>query len=205
MAADLPEREHPDRVRWNRRYREREERDRHRRPSRWLTAHRRLLDQLPKGSALDLACGTGRNSLYLARLGFEVEAVDISDVAVRRLGDLAARRKLPIRARVMNLETAGLPRGRYRVIVNINYLERKLFPAIQAALRPGGLLFFVSFLKGPSAPLRGKINPAYLLDPGELRRAFAGLEILEYREGLAEAPAPPGKPESAFLLARKNT
>lgn len=204
MAADLPDREHPDRVRWNRRYREREERDRARPPSRWLTSHRRLLLKLPKGPAFDLACGTGRNSLYLARLGFKVEAVDISDVAVDRLRTRAARRKLPIRARVLNLENAGLPRGRYRVIVNVNYLERKLFPAIQAALRPGGLLFFVSFLKGPSAPLRGRLNPDYLLDPGELLRAFPALEILEYREGTAEAPAPPGKPRSAFLLARKN-
>jgi tellurite methyltransferase len=203
VTAGRPEKDHPDRLRWNRRYRDNPARDSDLQPSRWLVSHRRLLVEQPKGPALDLACGRGRNSRYLARLGFEVDAVDISDVEIERLKERAARWRLPIHPRVQNLESGVLPRDRYRVIVNINYLERRIFPAIVEALLPGGLLFFVSFLQGPSAPLRGKINPAYLLDPGELPRAFSALEILDYREGNAEEPAPPGRPEAAFLAARK--
>lgn len=203
MTAARPEKVHPDRIRWNRRYRENPARDSSLKPFRWLVSHRRLLLAQPKGPALDLACGRGRNSRYLARLGFEVEAVDISDVAVERLKERSGRWGLPIRPRVLNLEDAELPRDRYRVIVNINYLERRIFPAIVAALLPGGLLFFSTFLKGPSAPPRGKLKPAYLLDPGELPRAFSALEILDYREGPAESPGHPGTPRSAYLTARK--
>lgn len=196
------EKDHPDRIRWNKRYREKAVRDSGLDPSRWLVSHRQLLLEQPKGPALDLACGSGRNSRYLAQLGFEVEAIDISDVAVERLELRVAEWNLPIHPRVLNLETGNLPRNHYRVVVNINYLERRIFPAIVEALLPGGLLFFTTFLKGSPPPRGGKINPAYLLDPGELRRAFSALQILDYREGEGEAPGPPGKPKAAFLTAR---
>jgi len=203
MLPGRPEKDHPDRLRWNRRYRDNPARDSDLQPSRWLVSHRRLLLEQPKGPALDLACGRGRNSRYLARLGFEVEAVDISDVAIERLKERAARWELPIHPRVLNLESGALPRDRYRVIVNFNYLERRIFPAIVEALLPGGLLFFATFLKGPGAPPRGRLNPAYLLDPGELPRSFSALEILDYREGPAESTGHSGFPRSAYLAARQ--
>lgn len=201
--AGRRETDHPDRIRWNRRYRERPGRDCDLQPSRWLIAHRRLLLEQPKGPALDLACGRGRNSRYLAELGFSVDAVDISDVAIDRLTRRAAHWKLPIHPRVLNLERWILPRNRYQVIVNINYLERKIFPAIVEALLPGGLLFFATYLKGPTAPIRGRLRPAYLLDPGELFRAFPALEIIDYREDPGESPGHPGTPPGACLAARK--
>ncbi len=103
--------------------------------------------QQPRGFALDLACGNGRNARYLAGLGFEVEAFDISDVVIDWLQQRTKEWKLPIQPRSMDLATASLPREKYRVIANFFYLERALFVTIKEALVPGGLLFFETFTK----------------------------------------------------------
>src|ERR1041385_1664756 len=85
---------------------------------------------LPPGSALDLASGPGRNSLYLARLGWHVTAVDSSVAAIRLLRDRA--RGLPVDARVADLEAGGfaIAPGAYDLICDFLYLQRDLFPSI---------------------------------------------------------------------------
>src|SRR5437763_2642105 len=65
-------------------------------PAPWLVEHQELIEKEPRGRALDIACGGGRNALFLAELGFEVDALDISDVAIERVRRLAAGRGLPI-------------------------------------------------------------------------------------------------------------
>ena len=180
-----------DRTRWNARYRERQL---DLTPAASLVA---LTDRLkpvgPATRALDLACGTGRNALYLAELGYEVEAWDLSEVALNQLRAeierrAAAGRRLSIVVRQVDLDRAALlrqpellPVSRFDLIVDYYYLERALFRAIARALRPGGLLVFETVLDVEAG--RARIaNPDHRLARGELGAAFPGLETLEYVE-----------------------
>jgi SAM-dependent methyltransferase len=151
-------------------------------PSRWLVSHRA---QLPaSGDALDLACGRGRNAVWLAQQGFQTTAIDRNAAAIADLQARAEREALPLRAVVMDLEGAPPALGErcYDVIVAVHYLHRPLFPSILAALRPGGTLVYETFITAQAA--RGRpTNPAFLLEPGELRRLVAPLEIRDWREG----------------------
>lgn len=141
-------------------------------------------DQLPPGRALDLACGTGRNALYLAALGWEVTAVDSSPVAI------AALRGSGVDARVADLE-----RHEYRIepasfdlICDFYYLQRDLFPEIREGVRPGGMFAGAIHLTG-----------SFALKSGELRQEFAGWKILYY----SEAPNAGRDHASASIIARR--
>jgi tellurite methyltransferase len=148
-------------------------------PVPWLAEQRDVLAlQLP-GRALDVACGGGRNAFFLAELGFEVDALDISDVAVDRVRSIAAARGAPVTAHRVDLANgAAFPRVPYDVVIDFFYLERPLFDAIASALAPRGLLVFQTFLGGR------RVGPDFGLEPDELRHAFTGLglEIVHYDE-----------------------
>ena len=102
---------------------------------------------LAPGSALDLACGPGRNALYLAERGWRVTAVDGSPVAIdlllARAGSLAI--DLAIDARVVDLEAGELdePAEAYDLVLSCYYLQRSLIPLMKSALRRGGLLITI--------------------------------------------------------------
>jgi tellurite methyltransferase len=158
---------------------------------------------LPAGAALDLACGRGRNALFLAERGRHVTAVDWSGAALDVLEERAKALKIPVR-RIQridetkapsragidllqtDLETVALPANRYSVILCVRYLQRSLFPQICRALRPGGMLLFETYTKAQLDFSGGPRDPAHLLNPGELRRAFPELETVFYRELRAE-------------------
>jgi SAM-dependent methyltransferase len=151
-------------------------------PTRWLVDHASLLPST--GDALDLASGNGRNALWLASRGLKTVAIDRNAVALAELQTRAAERGLQIRAEVMDLEVVGatLPAAAFDLIVAVHYLHRPLFPALKAALRPNGILVYETFARAQA--LRGKpTNPAFLLEPGELRALVAPLQILDEREG----------------------
>ncbi len=107
-----------------------------------------------------------------------MEAVDISDVALAAF----AGRHPAIQGVCADLDTFHLAVGRYRLITNLRYLNRRLFPQIIAALQPGGLLLFETFLKSTEKNIGGRIQREYLLDEKELLDAFAPLDILYYEE-----------------------
>lgn len=168
-------------------------------PADWLVEHAALLGR--GGRALDIACGDGRNALYLARLGFEVDAVDISDVAIDALRATAPERAPSVHPRVVDLEREPLPVGEYDVVLNFNYLQRDLFGALERALRPGGWLVFETMGRAHIDELGKRINPIYVLHDNELLRAFPGLRVRRYREGVvARACGPRGV---ASLLAQR--
>lgn len=191
-----------DRERWNRKYRERGPESYGTEPAEWLATHRELLERQPRGPALDVACGNGRNALYLARLGFEVDALDVSDVAIDWLTEQVRREGAAVRPRVCDLTRGPLPRRRYQVVLNFNYLDRGLFPALKDALAPGGLLVFESFTRGQLALSWGPSTLEHTLAPGELRRAFADLEILDEREATLHADVAEKERTVASLVAR---
>jgi SAM-dependent methyltransferase len=159
---------------WNARYRERGTAPGE--PSSWLVRHAGLL----RGThALDLACGTGGNAVFLARRGFTVDALDISEVAVAALAGVPG-----IHARVADLELETLPAARYDVVLDVNYLQRDLFAAIAAALRPGGIAVAETVTRAHVDQLGRAFDRRFLLEPGELRNAFPGLDVLRYEEGV---------------------
>jgi SAM-dependent methyltransferase len=151
-------------------------------PARWVVDHQDLLPL--SGDALDVACGRGRHAFWLAAQGFVVRAVDRSRDAVDEVNAAARRLRLAVRAEVVDLE-AGAPDlgvAAFDVVVATNYLHRPLFPSLLVALRPGGVLVYETFTRAQA--LRGKpTNPAFLLEPGELRRLVEPLTILAWREG----------------------
>ena len=151
-------------------------------PTRWLTAHRHLLPAA--GDALDLACGSGRNAIWLAEQGYQTLAVDRNDAALDGLSQQAARQGLAIRTQAVDLENGEpfLEPDTFDLIVVVHYLHRPLFPRLLHALRPRGVLVYETFTRAQAA--RGKpTNPAFLLEPGELLTLVHPLEILASREG----------------------
>ncbi len=196
---------HPERIRWNKRYSLEGPEAFGRVPSDWLVAHADLLIKEPKGPALDVACGNGRNAFYLAELGFSVDAVDISDEAVTWLAEKVKQHEWSVYPKRMNLESDPLPTSKYQVVVNINYLERSIFSALKDALLPGGLLVFETLTKDQVDILGSQINPHFTLDHNELLKTFSDMRILSYREEIIDAGALVTKKAVASLVARKKT
>lgn len=130
--------------------------------------------------ALDLACGTGRNALWLAEQGWQVTAVDGSAAAIEMLRRRAAERSLPVDSRVADLEKGEFriePAG-WDLIVICYYLQRDLIEAAKQGLKPGGVLVVIVHIAEAGAE-----PTAHQLRPGELARLFDGWEILHSFEG----------------------
>jgi len=160
---------------------------------------RELLPLLPHGPALDLACGTGRHALLLAARHQTVVAVDGSEIALKtlearatatnikvhktaNLNDAAPLKASGIHLVHANLEETALPANSFELILCFRYLQRPLFPQMQQALTPNGMLLFETFTKAQLEFSGGPRNPEFLLEPGELRTAFPSLNVLFYRE-----------------------
>lgn len=162
-----------DRIKWDRRYRE-VERFFSLGPSKFLADSLvRVLSLVPGRKALDLACGEGRNSIYLAQQGFEVSGVDISPVGLER----GRRRAADLGFSVLFIE-ADLddwrPQGSYDLILNFNFLMRGLLQPLVDSLSPGGVVLMETILDAPS--LQGEHRKEYLLQPGELGTIFAAFD-----------------------------
>ena len=180
-----------DRIRWNARYRTKVYANE---PSRIIRAFYALA---PQGRALDIACGTGRNALFLADRGFQVDAVDISDVVMERLADRHPRVH-PICA---DLDTFDIPRECYSLVLNIRFLSRRLFPYIREALIPGGILIFETYLERPGDDSYRPSCRDHLLRDNELLHAFLSLRVLFYQETKQDGPEGPS--HVASLVAQK--
>jgi tellurite methyltransferase len=155
---------------------------------------------IPRGRALDIATGKGRNAIFLAEQGFDVVAIDVSPVALDEARRRAAGRSLSISWQQADLEQIDLPKTTYDLIVDFNYLQRSLIPQIKAALKPGGHIIFETYLTGQEMIGHPK-NPAYLLRHNELLDLFRNFRVLCYREGKFSAGG-----ETAFragILAEK--
>ncbi len=189
------------RERWNRRYTERGFVPFPDRPAEWLVENRAVLTGPGGRRALDLACGDGRNALFLAQLGFDVVAVDVSDVAINALRKAAVNRGLAVDARRVDLEDEALPGDRYDVIVQINYLQRDLFGSLARALTSGGILIVETVTRAHVEELGKSFDPRFVLEHNELLRSFPDLHLRHYREGVVDRS---GRPRAvASLLAER--
>jgi SAM-dependent methyltransferase len=149
-------------------------------PSSLLT---RWLPKMPKGRALEVATGLGRNALALAAAGYRVDAIDISPTGLAEAARRARRRRLSINWIAADLDVYRLPPARYEVVVSTFFLKRRLFPALRATLKPGGVIVFETHLVGRGEE-DGPPNTKHRLRPGELGRRFCDWEILEIDEGV---------------------
>lgn len=113
-------------------------------PSEFLVENIHLLK---RGRALDIAMGAGRNAVYLARMGFTVEGVDISKEAVEEARNLAREQGVSITAIEGDLEKDyRIEENAYDLIICFNYLQRSLIPQIKAGLKMGGFVVYETFI-----------------------------------------------------------
>jgi tellurite methyltransferase len=147
-----------------------------------------MLSQLPRGGiALDVAAGRGRNSVVLARAGMRVVAADFSEVAMRSLAGVARAEQLSIWPVVADFDKLAFRDQSLDAIVDVNFLDRALFPFFARALKLGGILLAETFLID-QAEIGHPKDPRFLLKHCELRELIGGLELLRYREGLVAYP-----------------
>jgi len=142
---------------------------------------------LPKGRVFDVAMGSGRNAVYLAKRGFVVEGVDLSAEAIKEALELAKQEGVKISAQVADLEgNYRIKPHAYEVIVCFNYLQRSLIPQIKDGLRKGGMVVYETYTVD-HAQFRRPNNPAHLLKHNELLDMFRDFRCHRYWEGIIEA------------------
>ena len=154
-------------------------------PSAWVVRWAPLI--VAGGEVLDVACGAGRHARYLARRGHRVTAVDRDAAALGKLAQIPG-----IEARAADLERDPWPfeAAAFDAVIVANYLSRPLFPHLLAALRPGGILIYETFMRGNERFGRPS-NPDFLLAPGELLDRIAGaLTPVAFEQGVVSAPKP---------------
>lgn len=158
---------------------------------------------LPKaGDALDLACGLGGNARLLARAGLQVQAWDLSPVAVEVLQSHWAPEEGDLQVAVRDvLINPPLPAS-FDVIVVSYFLQRSLAQTLCAALRPGGLLFYQTFVRDKVSP-QGPSNPDFLLAENELMSLFAELRLRVYREEGCLGETTQGLRNEALFVGQK--
>jgi len=136
------------------------------------------IDLANKGRALDIACGMGRNTHYLADNGFIVDAVDLSDYALEQVRDAQNINKIDA-----DLDSYVFEEDTYDLILKVNYLDRKMFIGIIKALKKDGIFIYETFVKTPTGEgYHNPTNPDFHLDLDELPKAFCELEIISYVE-----------------------
>lgn len=184
-----------DELKWDKRYQN------NRYPKDPLDVLVNNIDLAKKGRALDIAAGSGRHSIFLADKGFKVDAVDISKVGLSRI----QRKRPEVNTFHEDLDTYQIEENVYDLIVNVNFLDRRLFPYIIRGLKDGGLLIFQTFIdpRVVGEKLEAHKKDQYLRE-NELLHAFLSLKVIEYREPLSTVFSTGQKLKLASLIARKS-
>jgi len=166
-----------------------------------VNAYDDFLSCTTPGKALDLAGGVGRHAIWLAERGWQVRLLDISDVGIQQAKENARLTKTDksIITEIQDLDgTQNFGSNEYDLILGFFFLQRKLFPVLISALKPGGHLIYKTYtteqLRFNSS--HGPSNPAFLLQPNELLHAFSSMCVLHYHETIQEKGV-------AELVARK--
>lgn len=138
-------------------------------------------DIQPK-TGLDVACGSGRDAVYLSMHGWQMTAVDVQAAAVARAKQLAERQQAVLTGLVRDLETGKDPfteftDGCFDLVHVARYLHRPLFPFLKRLIAPKGVVLYHTFMVGSQA-FGSPRNPNFLLKPGELAAVFSDFTVL---------------------------
>lgn len=189
----------PDQKRWDERFKGKEFTF-GKEPNPFLKRHIRFL---PKGKALDIASGEGRNAIFLAQHGFDVDAVDISEMGLKKNRQLAKENGVRIHTFLADLNNFQIEKDRYNLIANFYFLKRSLIPQIKRGLKKGGRIIFETYiLEQRNIGTGGPKEAKYFLKPNELLRLFKDFRILFYREGIFKEGG--RRKAVASLIAEKN-
>ena len=188
-----------DRERWNAKYDSGEYAERVH-PSALLAA---WIGRLPRGRALDVACGLGRNAISLALSGYAVDAMDISDVALAKARERARAAGVEVNWVQTDLERPDIARDAYDVVVVARFLDRPLIPRLVDALRPGGHVVYDHHYITP-VDVAGPKSRRFRARPNELLERFRALRVLFYEEGIVADPDG-GRVALARLVACKGS
>ncbi|NQW17649.1 MAG: methyltransferase domain-containing protein [Chloroflexi bacterium] len=142
----------------------------------WIT-------RIPAGRALDLPSGLGRNALYLAENGWDVDAVDISPSAVKGGAERAKDRGVKVNWHQLDLDVDPVPNAPYELIVSCFYMNRNLIPSIKEWVSPTGFVVFEQHTQS-SLDVSGPGSPAWRMASNELLRLFSDFRIVHYEEGI---------------------
>ena len=157
----------------------------------------KYIEHVHVGQAIDIACGTGRNSHFLSDLGFCVDAVDISDIALEKVKNTATINKVDT-----DLDKYNLVSNKYDLIVNINFLNRRLVSQMKESLRSGGVVIFETYTIAHGDFKMPTTNLDYLLRKNELLHSFIGLDIIYYEEKI-DTNSNGERVKIASIVARK--
>jgi tellurite methyltransferase len=186
----------------------------------------KYLPRIPKGKALDIGAGEGRNSIFLAKEGFEVEAIDIVKEGLKKCEKLTKKYKLSITTRIIDVKKFKFKPRTYSLIISVagidflKYSEiKKIINKIKSSLKKDGIVYIVSFTtKDPAYKILKhqkeiEKNTFYskklkqyrhFFEPGELKSLFKNFRILYYREYFKEDAHPkPHQHALAVILAQK--
>lgn len=188
-----------DQSKWNTRYTENNNTELS--PATVLTTCKHLLPS--SGKSLDLACGRGANAIYLAKIGMESHAWDISDVAIDHLTQLATQQNLKIHAEVIDVVSEPPIPESFDIIVISRFLDRNLIPALKQAVRSQGLLLYQTFIQDKVSDA-GPNNPDYRLGENELLNLFGDWTIRYYCDEGSIGNVSEGFRNQAMLVAQKN-
>jgi len=178
-----------DRERWDSKYEDREPASSVVKPDDWLVEALQLIEaatgDIESGRrSLDLACGLGHNAIWLARQGWQSDAVDISAKGVELARQAADTNQVDVNWIVADIDDWLPQPAEYDLAVVFRFLDRETVPRIiRTGLRSGGWLVYETFASGQCDRDDTHIsNPAFTLSPGELLTLFPDFEPLEYRE-----------------------
>ncbi|WP_199919442.1 class I SAM-dependent methyltransferase [Helicobacter enhydrae] len=132
----------------------------------------KFLDSLPSHNAIDIACGNGRNSKFLAQHGLICDSLDISEVALANLENIKN-----INALCVDLDTYTPTSDTYGLALNFYFLNRNLFPSIIQSLKSGGVLMLETFVKEEDGSNDSEIPDEKILNHNELEHIFADFTI----------------------------
>lgn len=144
----------------------------------------KLVTNQAAGSAIELACGLGANSFYLASLGFDVTAVDVSEVALNFVREQAEQKGMEIRTRLADLTHSNSLLDfiqEYDLVVMTYYLDRAMFPLMKSLVKPGGYLFMETFYTAENGG-KPQISSKYKLTSNELLSEFGEWKVIYFHQ-----------------------
>ncbi|OIJ19255.1 hypothetical protein BKP45_13940 [Anaerobacillus alkalidiazotrophicus] len=175
------------RTKWNDKYKDRIKKfiDNKNKPNERLE---NLSTYFTGGKGLDLACGLGANSLFLAQLGYNIQALDISEVATQYVRDQAREKQLDIVATAIdltNLSNLNFKKNLFDLVIITYYLDRDIFPYVKSIIKDNGYFFMETFYLSEETKKVG-ISNKYKLHSNELLSTFTDWQVLYYEENEKE-------------------